>query len=542
MWRPREQQISLDLHETDFARCVKIENGGRFQLPPGPVAYSVGAETRPVVAAQDGTVRVDTGQTVLLVRETDPVAVEYDSLRAADRCLMEVHLEIRVRLADAARFHTLQMIGRERLSREDVAKLIKERAKFPTRRTLRRFRAESLDGDLNARQTVEELIRNGGELAGWADDNGLLIDAIAMIECFPALDPLTTRAELDQARTAGETALEEMLERLRQDRAVRRHQRTIELLDSKVQMSRKLEELLSLCDRLERRDRIRCQQCHTVAEDGFRCRDCGQWLCRIHDREEGVCANCAREREHQQRESPRDDILKCPISGHFVVKTDTFECQDCKTVACKHCYDDVTKRCVQCAATAAQTTIDQLRCGVDRLLAELRQLPQARDLRLWCDSKREVRRGVGVAPKSDVRVFRLGDDMQFQYQAEFDGYLRLMAVQSDGRCVPLLPNEFRADYFVEGGRSHLFPDEEQGRQFRFFAREPVGLDTILAVVAPAPFRLFGDDRLTARDGPPRPSSERVQDAETTVSILRSILDQVKSGNWSCAECRLWVQT
>jgi len=138
-----------------------------------------------------------------------------------------------------------------------------------------------------------------------------------------------------------------------------------------------------------------------------------------------------------------------------------------------------------------------------------------------------------------MRVFHLGDDIRFQYLAEFDGFLRLIAVQSDGTSVPLFPNERCADYRIEGGRVRSFP--EPAEDFRYFAQQPAGLDTIVAVMSPTPFRLWADDPLLPDDGPAPPSSQRVQGETATRNVLQTILEQVTNGTWSCADCQLLVQ-
>ena len=177
---------------------------------------------------------------------------------------------------------------------------------------------------------------------------------------------------------------------------------------------------------------------------------------------------------------------------------------------------------------------------VQGLLHELRRLPQPIGLRFWCDSPCVAIRGVGVAPGSDVHGFCMGQGLRFRLRADRDDcYLRMLVVSSDTRSKPLFPNEHCANYSVRGGEDLLFPDRMGA--FQYYAEEPPGLDTLVAVLAPRRFRLFDDDKLRPEDGPPAPSNTRTKEAAETLAILEQILHHVKQGEWTCAQCQILVR-
>ena len=168
---------------------------------------------------------------------------------------------------------------------------------------------------------------------------------------------------------------------------------------------------------------------------------------------------------------------------------------------------------------------------VRELLQSIRDAERQDALRLWCDSKRSVRRGVIPVPRCDSRAFRVGDKIDFRLWCKHDGYLRVLVVQSDGAMVPLFPNEYCQDYHVDGGSEFVFPTTEMRFDYRIV--EPVGIDVLLAIGSTKLFAL--DKNAVGEQG------DVALCSEDTVRLLRRTREQVAAGVWSCAQCQIVVQ-
>ena len=245
------------------------------------------------------------------------------------------------------------------------------------------------------------------------------------------------------------------------------------------------------------------------------------------------------ELEAKEKGQALEVVRQCPLSGHFVEKTEMFQCRKCGTLACNYCYDAETQTCLVCATDTTWKQDVHKKQEIEKLLGQIRKATQTHKLKIWCDTDMTVTRGIGVAPKSDIRVFYIGErDIQFNIYPDESGYLRLFAVQTNGTTVPLWPNQFSDDYGVEGGRACVFPSSDD---FHYVAQEPTGVDTILAVFASERFRLLGDDILLPNEGTSAPSNQRVKSCEETIGVLKTVLRHVKAGEWSCADCQLMIR-
>lgn len=70
-------------------------------------------------------------------------------------------------------------------------------------------------------------------------------------------------------------------------------------------------------------------------------------------------------------------------------------------------------------------------------------------------------------------------------QSDRDAYLKLDYFQADGTVVHLVPNVYRGQAFIKGGKKYAFGDETSPEQF--IIRPPYGTEAIKAVVAVRPF-------------------------------------------------------
>lgn len=70
-------------------------------------------------------------------------------------------------------------------------------------------------------------------------------------------------------------------------------------------------------------------------------------------------------------------------------------------------------------------------------------------------------------------------------QSERDAYLKLDYFQADGTVVHLVPNVYRGQAFIKGGKKYSFGDESSPEQF--VIKGPFGTETIKALVGVRPF-------------------------------------------------------
>lgn len=84
-------------------------------------------------------------------------------------------------------------------------------------------------------------------------------------------------------------------------------------------------------------------------------------------------------------------------------------------------------------------------------------------------------------------------------QSDRDAYLKLDYFQADGTVVHLVPNVYRGQAFIKGGKKYAFGDETSPEQF--IIRPPYGTEAIKAIVAVRPFE-------TGAEGEPSLSDSR----------------------------------
>jgi hypothetical protein len=84
-------------------------------------------------------------------------------------------------------------------------------------------------------------------------------------------------------------------------------------------------------------------------------------------------------------------------------------------------------------------------------------------------------------------------------QSDRDAYLKLDYFQADGTVVHLVPNFYRGQAFIKGGKKYAFGDETSPEQF--IIRPPYGTEAIKAIVGVRPFE-------TGAEGEPSVSDSR----------------------------------
>ncbi len=115
-----------------------------------------------------------------------------------------------------------------------------------------------------------------------------------------------------------------------------------------------------------------------------------------------------------------------------------------------------------------------------------RQNPQTSEKEMISDSlKPEPAIGVRLWLNKPDGRFVEGDQLIIHVEVDQDVYLKLDYFQADGKVVHLVPNLFRAQAFVEKGKTYVFGGEDSPE--RFIIREPFGNEVIKAVASTEPF-------------------------------------------------------
>jgi hypothetical protein len=98
-------------------------------------------------------------------------------------------------------------------------------------------------------------------------------------------------------------------------------------------------------------------------------------------------------------------------------------------------------------------------------------------------------------------------------QSDRDAYLKLDYFQADGTVVHLVPNVYRGQAFIKGGKKYAFGDETSPEQF--VIKGPYGTEVIKGIVSVRPFELSLD------------TGEAVSDSRTYLNGLQSGLRGIK---------------
>ncbi|MEO8340728.1 MAG: DUF4384 domain-containing protein [Nitrospirota bacterium] len=82
-------------------------------------------------------------------------------------------------------------------------------------------------------------------------------------------------------------------------------------------------------------------------------------------------------------------------------------------------------------------------------------------------------------------------------QSDRDAYLKLDYFQANGKVVHLVPNRYRGQAFIKGGRKYAFGDETSPEHF--IVEPPYGTEAIKAIVAVLPFDTGPEGESTESD-------------------------------------------
>lgn len=114
--------------------------------------------------------------------------------------------------------------------------------------------------------------------------------------------------------------------------------------------------------------------------------------------------------------------------------------------------------------------------------------------------------------KSDGR-FLENEKLVIYVQSDRDAYLKLDYFQADGTVVHLVPNVYRGQAFIKGGKKYAFGDDTSPEQY--VINPPYGTEAIKAIVGVRPFETSLD------------SGEAVSDSRTYLNGLQSGLRGIK---------------
>lgn len=109
--------------------------------------------------------------------------------------------------------------------------------------------------------------------------------------------------------------------------------------------------------------------------------------------------------------------------------------------------------------------------------------------------------------------FLENEQLVIYVQSERDAYLKLDYFQANGTVVHLVPNIYRGQAFIKGGKKYAFGDETSPETFSVDA--PYGTEAIKAIVSVRPFEISLD------------SGETVSDSKTYLNGLQSGLRGIK---------------
>lgn len=87
--------------------------------------------------------------------------------------------------------------------------------------------------------------------------------------------------------------------------------------------------------------------------------------------------------------------------------------------------------------------------------------------------------------------FTEGEKLIVYVQSERDAYLKLDYFQADGTVTHLVPNLYRGQAFITGGKTYSFGDEASPEQY--IINEPYGVEAIKAITGVRPFEAAADE-------------------------------------------------
>lgn len=104
--------------------------------------------------------------------------------------------------------------------------------------------------------------------------------------------------------------------------------------------------------------------------------------------------------------------------------------------------------------------------------------------------------------------FLEGEKLVIYVQSDRDAYLKLDYFQADGTVVHLVPNVYRGQAFIKGGKKYAFGDETSPEHF--VIKGPYGAEVIKGIVSVRPFELSLD------------TGEAVSDSRTYLNGIRGL--------------------
>ena len=140
-------------------------------------------------------------------------------------------------------------------------------------------------------------------------------------------------------------------------------------------------------------------------------------------------------------------------------------------------------------------------------------------------------RGVSVEAARADRPFRLNDSLRLTFRADRDCYVTLIDVGASGTVSVILPNAWRTQARIAGGKPHFVPDVD-APEFQFTLAGDPGRERVvaLATLGPPPIALAPDSGAPFRV---------LRPAE--VEVLAATVAELDPASWGAAACEFEIR-
>ena len=138
-------------------------------------------------------------------------------------------------------------------------------------------------------------------------------------------------------------------------------------------------------------------------------------------------------------------------------------------------------------------------------------------------------------------TFSVGDKLVFSVRSERKGYLYLLDINSLGSVTLFFPNHLDRNNFITAGSVVTVPDENFNAEF--YAAEPVGHDTIIAIVSTQPWQELEKADINAQTILATLDAKQVTEViagALTRSATRGVGIRPKSAEVDEASDRMWA--
>jgi hypothetical protein len=491
-----------------------------------------------------GPYELDPQERILLCRGGFQLSIEFDDLTSQEGRLLLVCLTMHFEVTDLHCFHGVFGVDKDSITDDDLKESLAKQVKQTLQNELHQYPENDLPSD-RVRCGIAICLTNS--MKAWCIHGGLKVNQLDIVQ-------LAKRATLEDLRklcdgvllkqSDWQRAKHDYLAQSEQESRFKDLERVVREAENWMEF---MEKIVGMRAALKQKEESRCQLCGLVFEskDLASCSSCGRQLCAIHFvAEDKVCEKC----KERQEEAERRKLSICPGCGRYVTKEQMFQCRQCQNEFCtEYCFDRAKRLCHECTSNAQVVQHAGEESPLRKAVSESENRKQPFFTRVWCDRRKVVRgatRGIEVVPKTDVRRFQMGEQLQLKFWSDRDCWLYILDVQSDGSVVQLLPNSFHEETFVAGMKELRIPDEHMA--FDYCASQPVGVDTIVAIAALEKFDMpaepEGSVSLQGDDSPGSGVTKGflIRDAVSGAEALWQALKRLDSTVYSCAVCKIIV--